>query len=102
MVDIDQDGVKPPARAVGVETPGRGREHRKEIAVDQPGPGVGRQVDAERKQSSLMPLDHLRKRIDKERVRWQHPWLAAAKGYADKLGELTEILRQSRPKQASS
>jgi predicted acyl esterase len=44
----------------------------------------------------------VRKRIDKERVRWQHPWLAAAKGYADKLGELTEILRQSRPKQASS
>jgi hypothetical protein len=44
----------------------------------------------------------VRKRIDRERVRWQHPWLAAAKGYADKLGELTEILRQSRPKQASS
>jgi hypothetical protein len=43
----------------------------------------------------------VRKRIDRERVRWQHPWLAAAKGYADKLGELTEILRQSRPKQAS-
>lgn len=40
----------------------------------------------------------VRKRIDKERVRWQHPWLAAAKGYADKLGELTEILRQSKPK----
>ena len=44
----------------------------------------------------------VRKRIDSERVRWQHPWLAAAKGYADKLGELTDILRQSRPKQASS
>jgi hypothetical protein len=44
----------------------------------------------------------VRKRIDRERVRWQHPWLAAAKGYADKLGELTDILRQSRPKQASS
>ncbi len=29
------------------------------------------------------------KRIDSERARWQHPWLAAAKGYADKLGELT-------------
>src|SRR5882672_467401 len=43
----------------------------------------------------------VRKRIDKERVRWQHPWLAAAKGYADKLGELTEILRQSRPKATS-
>ncbi|HVR85631.1 MAG TPA: DNA polymerase ligase N-terminal domain-containing protein [Planctomycetota bacterium] len=52
---------------------------------------------------SHMDLDpDVRKRIDKERVRWQHPWLAAAKGYADKLGELTEILRQSRPKQASS
>ncbi|MBV8879032.1 MAG: hypothetical protein JO332_03605 [Planctomycetaceae bacterium] len=44
----------------------------------------------------------VKKRIDRERVRWQHPWLAAAKGYADKLGELTDILRQSRPKQASS
>jgi len=44
----------------------------------------------------------VRKRIDSERVRWQHPWLAAAKGYADKLGELSDILRQSRPKQASS
>jgi hypothetical protein len=44
----------------------------------------------------------VRKRIDRERVRWQHPWLAAAKGYADKLGEITDILRQSRPKQASS
>lgn len=44
----------------------------------------------------------VRKRIDSERVRWQHPWLAAAKGYADKLGELTDILRQSRPKQTSS
>lgn len=43
----------------------------------------------------------VRKRIDSERVRWQHPWLAAAKGYADKLGELTDILRQSRPKQTS-
>ncbi len=44
----------------------------------------------------------VRKRIDSERVRWQHPWLAAAKGYADKLRELSDILRQSRPKQASS
>jgi hypothetical protein len=44
----------------------------------------------------------VRKRIDSERVRWQHPWLAAAKGYADRLGELTDILRQSRPKQTSS
>lgn len=44
----------------------------------------------------------VRKRIDSERVRWQHPWLAAAKGYADKLGELTDILRQSRPKQTST
>jgi hypothetical protein len=43
----------------------------------------------------------VRKRIDSERARWQHPWLAAAKGYAEKLGELTELLKQSHPKQAS-
>jgi len=44
----------------------------------------------------------VRKRIDSERARWQHPWLAAAKGYAEKLDELTELLKQSHPKQASS
>jgi len=44
----------------------------------------------------------VRKRIDSERARWQHPWLAAAKGYAEKLGELTELLKQNHPKQASS
>lgn len=44
----------------------------------------------------------VRKRIDSERARWQHPWLAAAKGYAEKLGELTELLRQSRPKKTPS
>lgn len=44
----------------------------------------------------------MRKRIDSERIRWQHPWLAAAKGYAEKLSELTELLKQSHPKQASS
>jgi hypothetical protein len=43
----------------------------------------------------------MRKRIDSERARWQHPWLAAAKGYAEKLGELTELLKQSHPKQKS-
>jgi hypothetical protein len=42
----------------------------------------------------------VRKRIDSERARWQHPWLAAAKGYAEKLGELTQLLKQSHPKQA--
>jgi hypothetical protein len=44
----------------------------------------------------------MRKRIDSERLRWQHPWLSAAKGYAEKLSELTELLKQSHPKQASS
>ena len=44
----------------------------------------------------------MRKRIDSERLRWQHPWLSAAKGYAEKLSELTELLKQSQPKQASS
>jgi hypothetical protein len=43
----------------------------------------------------------VRKRIDSERARWQHPWLAAAKGYADKLGELTALLKQSHPKATS-
>lgn len=43
----------------------------------------------------------MRKRIDSERARWQHPWLAAAKGYAEKLSELTELLKQSHPKQES-
>jgi len=44
----------------------------------------------------------MRKRIDSERLRWQHPWLSAAKGYAEKLSVLTELLKQSHPKQASS
>jgi hypothetical protein len=43
----------------------------------------------------------MRKRIDSERLRWQHPWLSAAKGYAEKLSELTELLKQSHPKQES-
>lgn len=43
----------------------------------------------------------VRKRIDSERARWQHPWLQAAKGYAEKLGELTELLKQNHPKQES-
>jgi hypothetical protein len=44
---------------------------------------------------------NMRKRIDSERLRWQHPWLSAAKGYAEKLSELTELLKQSHPKQES-
>ena len=36
----------------------------------------------------------VRKRIDSERARWQHPWLAAAKAYADKIEELTGLLRE--------
>jgi hypothetical protein len=39
----------------------------------------------------------LRKRIESEKARWQHPWLAAAKAYADQLAELAQLLRQQRP-----
>jgi len=39
----------------------------------------------------------LRKRIDSEKARWQHPWLAAAKAYADQLAELAQVLRQQKP-----
>ena len=36
----------------------------------------------------------LRKRIESAKARWQHPWLAAAKAYADKIEELTGLLRE--------
>ena len=36
----------------------------------------------------------IRKRIESARARWQHPWLAAAKAYADKIEELTGLLRE--------
>ena len=39
----------------------------------------------------------LRKRIESARARWQHPWLAAAKAYADKIEELTALLGEYRP-----
>ena len=39
----------------------------------------------------------LRKKIESARARWQHPWLAAAKAYADKIEELTALLREYRP-----
>lgn len=39
----------------------------------------------------------LRKKIESARARWQHPWLTAAKAYADKIEELTALLREYRP-----
>jgi DNA polymerase ligase (LigD)-like protein len=41
--------------------------------------------------------DELRKRIESAKARWQHPWLAAAKIYADKIEELTLLLREYQP-----
>ncbi len=35
--------------------------------------------------------------IDREKARWQHPWLAAAKRYADRLADLDLLLRRQRP-----
>lgn len=37
------------------------------------------------------------KRVEKEKARWQHPWLAAAKEHAERLAELTSLLRRHRP-----
>ncbi len=39
----------------------------------------------------------LSRQIDSQKARWQHPWLSAAKKYADRLTELTRILQQQRP-----
>lgn len=39
----------------------------------------------------------LRKKIESARARWQHPWLVAAKAFADKLEELTGLIREYRP-----
>lgn len=43
----------------------------------------------------------LRKKIESARARWQHPWLGAAKTYADKIEELTALLRDYRPAASS-
>jgi hypothetical protein len=39
----------------------------------------------------------LRQRIESARVRWQHPWLAGARAYADRLGQLASLVRKQRP-----
>lgn len=39
----------------------------------------------------------LRKKIESARARWQHPWLTSAKAYADKIEELTTLLREYQP-----
>ena len=39
----------------------------------------------------------LRRRIQREKTRWQHPWLAAARDYAVKLEELAGLIREARP-----
>jgi hypothetical protein len=50
---------------------------------------------------SLMEIDpEIRRKIESEKARWQHPWLAAAKAYADKLEELTSLLREYQPRRA--
>lgn len=36
-------------------------------------------------------------RIDREKSRWQHPWLAEARKYAERLAELARALRQQQP-----
>ena len=40
----------------------------------------------------------VRKRVESEKARWQHPWLAAAKSHADKLSSLADLLKASKPK----
>jgi hypothetical protein len=39
----------------------------------------------------------LRKKLESAKARWQHPWLTAAKAYADKIEELTALLREYKP-----
>lgn len=36
----------------------------------------------------------IRKTLESAKARWQHPWLATAKAYADKIEELTALLRE--------
>jgi bifunctional non-homologous end joining protein LigD len=36
----------------------------------------------------------IRKKLESAKARWQHPWLASAKAYADKIEELTGLLRE--------
>jgi hypothetical protein len=46
-------------------------------------------------QAELNP--ELAPRLDAERVRWQHPWLAGAKRYVERLGEMASLLAQVKP-----
>lgn len=46
-------------------------------------------------QAALHP--ELLQRVDAERARWQHPWLASARAYAARLGELASVLAGHRP-----
>ena len=39
----------------------------------------------------------LAQRVDAERARWQHPWLASAQTYAARLAELAAALGAQRP-----
>ena len=39
----------------------------------------------------------LSRKIESEKARWQHPWLAAARTYAVRLTELAELLSRQRP-----
>ena len=39
----------------------------------------------------------IRRRIQRERTRWQHPWLKEARDYAVKLEELARFIREARP-----
>jgi hypothetical protein len=39
----------------------------------------------------------VRRRLESEAVRWKHPWLEAARRYADQLSGLAEQVRKSRP-----
>lgn len=50
----------------------------------------------------LLEIDpELRRRLRSHKARWQHPWLAAAKSYADKLEQLGGLLREGRPSPAA-
>ena len=46
-------------------------------------------------QAKLHP--ELAQRIDAERARWQHPWLASAQAHAARLAELAAVLGDHRP-----
>jgi hypothetical protein len=42
--------------------------------------------------------DGLRERIDREKARWQHPWLAQVRDHAARLAELAALLRKQGPR----